>query len=177
MKKCCNIRSEKNTKCPFGLPINTACKNVGMAVKIMGAIENEDDELRNANLKIYLYYKNGKECPFAVNIMDNGAVNCNFDDSASGFKNPLFEGSSLYPQTFTGINVDNLYGYPLGFSNEGDVSRNIPYGILSLVGTTNNFELIKNSVSDEIFNKISKDGDLSGDEIDQLKTILEEYIE
>lgn len=184
MKKNAWIRTEEDRKCPFGLPIISACKNAGNSVANMCPLKEVDKEkLENveiANKRIYIYYKTNNRCLYASNIMEkHNAVNCDFGDTAAGMKTPTFEGSPMYVQTFTGVGLNGFYAFPLGFYADYAASRNLFQGLFSLLGSETN-EIIKIGVN-KLFEKISNNEPLSKDEqfklLDILKKCKENYEE
>lgn len=141
--KTANIRGEGVRDCPFGLSIPEACLHVGEAIHRMAPSESKES-IEKANRIVYAYHKTCKNCPYAHKILeDSKKVDCNFGDTAAGKKTPSFVGSPLYPQTFSGIGLDGLYGYPLGFYSDNSESRNLFFGLFSFLGLANPEELIK----------------------------------
>lgn len=184
MKKCAWIRSDKDAgegTCPFGLPITEACKNAGNSVTHMCPLETiskeKQETIEKANKRVYLYYKTSSRCIYASAIISNhNVVNCDFGDTAAGMGSPTFIGSPLYPQTFSGIGLDGLYAFPLGFYADNNESRNLFQGLFSLVGSET-YELIKNgmlaSSSKTILEKISNNEPLNTAEQMELVNIVE----
>lgn len=177
MKKCSWIRTEEEKKCPFGLPIISACKNAGNSVMNMCPLETVNNEkyenIIKANKRIYIYYKTDNRCLYASNIIEkHNAVNCDFGDTAAGMPSPAFEGSPMYVQTFTGIGLNGFYAFPLGFYADYAASRNLFQGLFSLLGNKSE-EIIKQSNAIEIFEKISNDKPLNKEEQVNLLNILE----
>jgi hypothetical protein len=184
MKKCAWIRSDQDQgqgKCPFGLPITEACRHAGDAVTHMCPLKSVPEEKREpvekANKRVYLYYKTDSRCLYAANIIEkHKAVNCDFGDTAAGMHTPTLSGSPLYAQTFSGIGLDGLYAFPLGFYADNNESRNLFQGLFSLVGNEA-YDLIKESALNisparEILEKISNNEPLSTDEQLELAHIL-----
>lgn len=160
IKKEATIRGEGVRMCPFGLPIPEACENVGDAINRMAPVEQktaeasvhvafvdekaQNEQLVKANNIVYAYHKECKKCPYADKILvNNKKVDCNFGDTAAGRKSMPFIGSPLYPQTFVGIGLDGLYGYPLGFYADNNESRNLFFGLFSMLGSATVEEIIK----------------------------------
>jgi len=143
------IRDNKLRDCPFGLPITDACKYAGDSIHRMAplnAVDNEEQQehLKKANALVYVHHKTGKKCPFADKILDNhDKVDCDFGDTGQGQPHVPYRGSPLYPQTFTGIGLDGLYGYPLGFYADNNESRNLFFGLFSFLGSDRTEQLIK----------------------------------
>jgi hypothetical protein len=140
MRKDCWIRSKSSGKrCPFGLPITLACHNAGESVTHMcpleGLPEDKRQRVEQANRRVYLYHRSGQRCLYGVNIMDQAqAVNCDFGDVGAGMGGATFTGSPLYAQTFSGIGLDGLYAFPMGFYADNNESRNLFQGLFSLLG-------------------------------------------
>jgi len=144
MSKCkkATIRGKNVRDCPFGLPIPEACGNAGDAIHRMAPAE--EDRVKRANRLVYAYHKGCKGCPYADKVLEeHGKVDCDFGDTAAGKRTPALKGSPLYPKTFHGIGLDGLYGYPLGFYADNNESRNLFFGLFSLLGSTTVEELIK----------------------------------
>lgn len=140
MKKRCWIKTKGfEDTCPFGLPITHACKNAGKSTLRMCPLdyteeEEQKEEIKKANRRVYVYHKTDKRCPFARNIMNENIVNCDYGDVAQGQGGAELTGSPLYPRTFTGMGLEGIYGFPLGFYADNNQSRNTPYGLFSLLG-------------------------------------------
>jgi hypothetical protein len=170
--KKCWIRSDKDQGdgcCPFGLPIIEGCQYAGDSVTHMCPLKTipkeKQEDVEKANKRVYLYYKTNNRCIYAANIVnEKRVVNCDFGDTAAGMNMPTFSGSPLYPQTFSGIGLDGLYAFPLGFYADNNESRNLFQGLFSLVGNKA-YEFIKNGIlSEQIVEKISNNEPLSEDE-------------
>jgi len=148
-KKLAVIRDNKLRNCPFGLPISEGCQNAGDSVYRMAPLDAVDGEeqkerLKKANSLVYVHHKNGKRCPFADKILEKfKKVDCDFGDTGQGQRSVPYRGSPLYPQTFSGIGLDGLYGYPLGFYADNNESRNLFFGLFSFLGSEKPKELIK----------------------------------
>ena len=143
------IRGEGVRNCPFGLPIIEACKNAGEAINRMAPLSEknapeENEKIANTNKIIYAYHKENKTCPYADKVLEQqDKVDCDFGDTGQGMHSANLRGSPLYPQTFHGIGLDGLYGYPLGFYADNNESRNLFYGLFSLLGYTSVESIIK----------------------------------
>lgn len=181
MEKKCWIRSDKDQgdgSCPFGLPITEGCQHAGDSVANMCPLESISKEKREpiekANKRVYLYYKTNGRCIYTANVLtDRGVVNCDFGDTAAGMSTPAFSGSPLYAQTFSGIGLDGLYAFPLGFYADNNESRNLFQGLFSLVGNKI-FEIIKSGTNLELLKKISNNNEpLSIEERDELIDFVE----
>lgn len=119
--------------CPYGLSIPSACKIAGECVRRMtplGPVEDKEDAA-NSNEELLNLQADGTRCVFAEQIMDN-AVNCNFGTTTAGVDSPALIGSPFYSRQYNQVAFDGLYSYPQGFYGDGNISRNLYYGILSL---------------------------------------------
>jgi len=185
MKKESTIRKKtEGKKCPFGLPVPLACENAGEAINHMAPLdlvaEDKKERTEKANKRVYIHYKTGKRCPYAQNIIKSlEAVNCDYGDYGEGMSVPAIGGSPLYAQTFSGIGLDGLYAYPIGFYADNQQSRNLFHGLFSLVGTAAPFILKKALLynnKEEVINKIHTNTNLNDDDIDNLRNIIKECI-
>ncbi|MFA5024018.1 MAG: hypothetical protein WC523_03640 [Patescibacteria group bacterium] len=182
------IRGENVRDCPFGLPVPESCENVGQAINRMAPTEGKES-VGKANRIVYAYRESCKECPYASKILsENKKVDCNFGDTAAGKKTPAFTGSPLYPQTFSGIGLDGLYGYPLGFYADNNESRNLFFGLFSFLGFATPEELIKLAeeydkcgetekadIVDGLLKKMQSLKDEYKETFDKVQKFLEEY--
>jgi hypothetical protein len=144
------IRGEDVRECPFGLPIIDACKYIGDGIHRMAPLDaagndkEEKEKIKKANNIVYAYQKTGERCPYADKLLEtHNKVDCDFGDTGEGFHGTPFRGSPLYPQTFHGIGLDGLYGYPLGFYADNNESRNLFFGLFSFLGHNTVDELVK----------------------------------
>ncbi len=192
------VRSDMIRGCPFGLePISTVCCNVGDAIHRMAPLDAVKDDksretLTKANILVYINYKTGKQCPFADKVLeDYNKVDCDFEDTGQGLHSSEFQGSPIYPQTFSGVGLDGLYGHPLGFYADNNESRNLFFGLFSYLGRKENVDqLIKlandcyNGDNVEAANKLNdvikdlqdtKDRDLFEDKMRKLENFISEY--
>lgn len=174
-KKLAIIRGDDIRKCPFGLPIIGACKNAGKSVDRMAPLlyikeEGKVDSTSRANNLVYAYHKDGTQCHYADKVLENhDKVDCDFGDTGQGQKSNVFRGSPLYPHTFRGMGLSGLYGYPLGFYADNNESRNMFFGLFSLLGFSRVDDLIK------LANKYDKSGDSDkADIMDKLLSKLQD---
>jgi len=186
--KTATIRGEGVRDCPFGLPVPEACENAGDSVGRMAPVEKKESTGK-ANRLVYAYCKTCKECPYANKILvENKKVDCNFGDTAAGKKTPAFVGSPLYPQTFSGIGLDGLYGYPLGYYADNNESRNLFFGLFSFLGFATKEELIKLAdtydkcgekdkadIVDGLLKKMQQLKNEYGETFNKVQKFLEEY--
>lgn len=190
------IRGEGVRNCPFGLPIIEACKHAGESIHRMAPLSEknspeENSKITAANKLVYTYTKDGKTCPYADEILENhNKVDCDFGDTGQGFNSVNFRGSPLYPQTFHGIGLDGLYGYPLGYYADNNESRNLFFGLFNLLGYTSVEEIIKLADSydasdekekanaiDTLLVKLESLKQEHGETFKRLETHLQEYRE
>jgi hypothetical protein len=161
MKKLAVIRDNKDESCPFGLPISWACSNIGGFIHKMALLDvmgsdstpEEKKQIAAANQKLMSWAlmmggEQPKRCFYAGMLFPEkpDKVECNFGDTAAGIdeKNVLL-GSPFYSKIFSGIGLDGMYSYPLGFYADKNISRNLFYGIYSIQGS-NKYELIKKAI-------------------------------
>lgn len=187
------IRGKNVRPCPFRLPVIEACKKVGSCVDRMAPIEDveESEDIAKANRLVYAYYKEGRKCKYADKILEeHEKVDCDFGDTAAGQRTPALKGSPLYPQTFHGIGLDALYGYPLGYYVDNNESRNLFFGLFSLLGYTTIEELIKlgdkydkadeqekADIVDKLLSKLKKTRDDHKDSFDKIEQYLSKHRE
>lgn len=190
------IRSDKARGCPFGLPITDACENAGEAIHRLAPLESTDDEgkqesIKKANMVVYAHHKTGKQCPYADKLLKKyDKVDCDFGDTGQGQPSLPYRGSPLYPQTFQGIGLDGLYGYPLGFYADNNESRNLFFGLFSFLGAPQVEQLVKLAdeydeagdkyradIIDNILEKLEdvKDEEKYEDAMHKIENFLEEY--
>lgn len=182
--KCAFIRSNRGgeNQCPFGLDIPVSCKYAGDSIKNMAPLEivkeSEHNQVKKTNKRIYLYTRTDTKCSFAAEILDNfDAVDCNYGDTAEGVGMPnALVGSPLYPQNFSGIGLDGLYAFPMGYYADNNASRNLFTGLFSLVGEVAPI-IVKNALENKapnIWEKIENGDILLPDEQKKMNEILRE---
>ena len=140
----------KTLGCPYGLAVPAACSSVGGQVKDakgsvvfeMISINNaetkeEAEKITDSNLELMLMIDKPARCPFAdLIIEDSGSVDCKFDPKQTTIPagNVGLNGSPLYPHIMIGNMPEAQYGYPLDYYSDNNESRNVYYGLYSLVG-------------------------------------------
>lgn len=160
---------KKCGECPFGLSIPKACAKVGKSIQQMAHLDilpdigpEEKDEIAKANQHIYDWKADGTPCPFAGKLLpDKAAVECNWDSTAPGEAvGGSLVGSPFYYKHFSGIGLDGLYSYPLGYYTDNSIDRGMYQGMYSIESiaqikseTTNNSEYIRKSVFSKRTNK------------------------
>lgn len=180
------IRQNDGDRCPFGLPIPQACENVGPAIERM-APENDSEKIGKANRIVYVYHKTCEKCPYADKILKKfGKVDCDFGDTGEGEKSVPLAGSPVYPNTF-GSGIQGLYGYPLGWYSDSNQSRNMFFGLFSLLGGQKPEHIIKLAekydecgesekadIIDDLLKKLNDIREEYGEAFDQLRKYIEE---
>lgn len=138
------IRTEDTCKCPFGLPIIEGCQQAGELItkmaplSILGedASEEEKEAVRMANQKLFMWQNPGKRCNYAGKLFkDKEAVECNWGSNAPGIMPGEILGSPFYSKVYNNVALDGIFSYPLGFYGDLNISRNLYYGIYSLLGS------------------------------------------
>ena len=150
LDKVAIIRGKDLRECPFRLPVNIACGCAGDSVSKMAPIDiadgdqKEEEKIAKGNKMVYVYAKTGERCTYADKILEvAGKVDCDFEDTGAGYQSTPFTGSPLYPRTFSGIGRESINSVPLGYYSDNNQSRNIFFGLFSLIGHKNTEELIK----------------------------------
>ena len=131
MKKLAVLRGDGvGRPCPYGLSIPIACKNAGDSVFSMVPLadvpEDDRDQQKQANRRIYRHSNDGAKCPFLEGVVKAAkydTVNCDAEDSNPGAHETPFRASPYYPRIGAGFNVNVLYGYGFqGYNDSGQDS-------------------------------------------------------
>lgn len=148
------IRDNEDTPCPFGLPIAQACSTIGEYIERMAPLSMASEEATpedlekviEANLRVMrwaLMMSDGepRPCKFAGKLFPDkqNKVECNYDDTAPGVSEKgVLLGSPFYSQHFSGVGLDGLYSYPMGWLQDpaSGLARNTYYGLVSLQGSS-----------------------------------------
>ena len=136
--------------CPFGLPVTEACSVIGgktaddeYAIISMNSVEDSDldeeelERIADGNMEFMLSVDRPKKCPFADRIFSKkDSVDCKYDEESQVIPagSVGLNGSPLYPHIMIGNMPKAQYGYPLDKYSDDNESRNIYYGIYSLIG-------------------------------------------
>lgn len=140
------MRRGKDKGCPFALPINLGCKNIGKKVEELRPIVDEktgeiDYSNQEFNFKKFFYILTGDEkfkrrCPFAETIDGNkNQVICTYgivQEEEPGATQLSIEGSPTQINVFDTNPTNNglpLYG---DSSFEDDNIRDIPIGLANV---------------------------------------------
>lgn len=151
------IRDNDENPCPFGLDIPFACSSAGeyvdrMApVNILGkdASTKEKELIKKSNNRLLVWAimqgdEEPSKCKYAAKVFpDKEKVDCSFGDTGSGETPATFLGSPYYSRNFSGIGTMNMTSIPLGYYVDGDISRNLFYGITSFQSKINKEQLLK----------------------------------
>ncbi len=144
IKKLAVIRSNDEDSCPFGLPIPHGCRMAGDLITHMAPLDiledmsdEEKSEIIRAN-KHLLKWKCPKErCAYAGKLFKNkDVVECNWGASDEGTaQRGALVGSPFYYKHYSGIGLDGLYSYPLGYYTDNSIDRGMYYGMYSIEST------------------------------------------
>jgi len=147
-RKLAEIRKNDNQPCPFGLPVPFGCQYAGQhtdrmaPVSIMGKDTSDKEKVMigNANTKLLAWNllrssEQPTQCPYAGHILpDKDAVECNYEDAAPGQgPSQALMAAPFYSKIFSGV-INGLFTYPTGFYSDYNISRNLYFGVNSLVG-------------------------------------------
>tara|TARA_A100001011_G_scaffold371841_1_gene429617 strand:+ start:621 stop:1049 length:429 start_codon:yes stop_codon:yes gene_type:complete len=138
----------KAHSCPFGLSVPGGCKSAGgflpesdvPAVSQMTSVDPDSETVQedvDSNMELLLSIQEPLQCPFADMIFEKKkAVDCKYDEALGSMPagNVGLNGSPLYPHTFVGNMSEAQYGYPLDYYSDNNESRNVYYGLYSLIG-------------------------------------------
>ncbi len=138
------IRSNDNTSCPFGLSIPFACSTVGDLITRMAPMdvledmsEKEKALIVKANKHLLMWKNPEARCLYAGKLFkDRGVVECNWlaGDAGTTQRGALV-GSPFYYKHYSGIGLDGLYSYPLGYYTDNSIDRGMYYGFYSIEST------------------------------------------
>lgn len=143
--KLAMIRNNKSDPCPFGLSIPFGCKHAGNVIDNMAPLalaksDEQQDRIKKANNRLLQseLLDSAEEpvhCKYSTKIIDiKEAVECNFTDVAPGMgTSPLF-GPAYNNEPMAPFTMNGLRTYPIGYSADYNISRNLYFGIMSLQG-------------------------------------------
>jgi hypothetical protein len=135
------IRGKNLQQCPYGLPIESACKCIGYNIKNMIYLKDVEEDGREKaadhNRSVLFASSGCEKCPFADRIYEeNNTVDCKFNPET---RTPMvgsvgLTGSPLYPHTFVGEMAKPLYSnFPESEYKDDNIS-NTYLGLLSFYG-------------------------------------------
>lgn len=184
-----SVWSDDNSmKCPYGLDITSACKDVGDAILTMTPLENFaggalEGQAAKKNKVIYHTQKLGERCPFANEIMEKfNKVDCSWGDTAAGEGVHYLTPSPLYPRTFIGDGLEpgtpnkgqDIYD-PRMYFDAPERGIDVPYGLFSIFSSRSN-EMGIIRIAEKYTNKIPSIKDklafLRDEYFDTLKSII-----
>lgn len=162
-----SIWSDDNSlKCPYGLDITSACKDVGDTILTMSPLNNFGEGLMKTvaqkNKVIYHTQKVGERCPFANEILEKfDKVDCSWGDSAAGEGVAYLTPSPLYPRTFIGDGLEpgspnkgqDVYD-PRQYFDAPERGIDVPFGMYSIFSSRSN-EMGIIRVAEKYTNKIT----------------------
>ncbi len=146
-KKYAAIRKNDSSPCPFGLPIPFACECAGSCIDRMAPISivgknptpEEAGKIGKANVRLLSACvmsdpHEPQPCRYAAKVFEQqNGVECNYEDTAPGqTNNAVMEAAPSYSQLFSGVGLNGLYSFPIGYYADYDLSRNSFYGLMSL---------------------------------------------
>ncbi len=136
------IRSDEDAPCPFGLAIPYGCRNAGELIRKMApldtlgeeATKDEKVQIEKANNHLFLWKNDGHRCVYAGKLFKSkDVVECNWSANTAGsVERGVLVGSPFYYKHFSGIGLDGLYTYPLGYYTDNSIDRGMYYGMYSL---------------------------------------------
>lgn len=187
MKKLSVIRGDTIAKCPYGLDVITACKDVGDAILTMSPVEDNipgaESPTAQKNKIIYLTQKVDERCPFANEILEKfNKVDCSWGDTAAGEGTSYLSPSPLYPRNFIGDGLEpgtpnkgqDIYD-PRQYFDAPERGIDVPYGLFSIFSSRSN-EMGIIRVAEKYTNKIPNIKDklafLRDKYFDTLKSII-----
>lgn len=151
------IRENDTTPCPFGLNISFACNTVGELIYKMAPLDilgedlsdEEKKQIAKANERLFLWKAPQERCPYAGKLFpkNESVVECNWGSNAPGVEEKgALVGSPFYYKNFSGVGLDGLYTFPLGFYADTALERGLYYGSQGFTGfaNQNNKDIIKN---------------------------------
>lgn len=140
--KLAMIRKDNEDACPFGLSIPFGCKSAGELVDKMAPItvmgedstEEEKQSIIAANNHLLKWKSPGTPCKYADKIIGSkDAVECDWGTNTAGEAGgAALEGSPWYYKHFSGIGLDGLYSYPLGYFSDDSIDRGMYTGMFSI---------------------------------------------
>lgn len=168
------IRKNDADPCPFGLSIPFGCDNAGEVIDNMAPIDilgpestsEEKAEIIQANNHLLKWKSPGQPCKYAGQILENKeAVECNWDTEAAGdTQHATLRGSPLYYKHFSGVGLDGLYSYPLGYYTDNSIDRGMYYGMYSIESIS--------SQDTDVIGKEAEDLDKSANKSEYMKKSL-----
>lgn len=140
------IRKDGVDPCPFGLPIPFGCQHAGETIDKMVPIDAASSEEKQAVIAAnnhILRWRGDGPCKYAGKIIEEKkGVDCNWQTNTAGEPgNPALRGSPWYYKHFSGVGMDGLYSYPLGYFSDNSIDRGMYYGMYSIESVSSKEEL------------------------------------
>ena len=139
------IRSDDSEPCPFGLSIPFGCKNAGNIIRKMAPLdilgddteEEEQAEIAEANNHLLRWKNPQMRCRYAGKVFPkNDVVECNWDTNTMGVQEQgVLRGSPFFYRHFSGIGLDGVFTYPLGYYTDNSIDRGMYQGMYSIEST------------------------------------------
>ena len=160
---------DADPKCPFGLPVPMGCKCVGGLIDKMALVEEVEKEyqedMAESNSRILAWEMPKEPCKYAGQIIDDKGVECNYGAEDEGISSDkTFLPFPFYTKVYNNVACDGLYTYPMGYYADGNISRNLYYGLYSLQGGLK-VEIQKFA---ELLSSLEKDFDIFPNEIKEI---------
>lgn len=149
------LRDNIENPCPFGLNIPESCSLVGDFIDKLVPLDfaktkEEYKHLKETNQKLFRWEESKSRCKYAGKIMDGkDVVECNFGSTDAGAQDgDAIVGSPFYQKYFSGVGMDGLYSFPMGYYVDVNIDHPYYYGLYSLEGIA----------KDDISEQVSKTG-------------------
>ena len=160
------IKDGQTDKCPFGLPIPFACQHAGQTIEKLASMdimpdadEKDQQAIADANIRMmsWLMLKGTCDvgrCPYAAKIFKNqNAVECNYYDTAPGEgQKSVLRASPFFSQIYSGVGLNGLLTYPIGYYADYNTSRNLFWSLFSL-NQEDRREILKKLASESMNNE------------------------
>jgi len=151
LKRIAIIRKDTVRECPFGLPIVTACQNIGDAIGRLQVLEEVEkskrEKVRKANWRVYLNSKNGERCPYADKIAEDfDSVHCDYGEGGEGIRDVPLRPSPFYPRVFSGLGQTGLFSFPVNFYWDNNHAQNLFTGIYSIYAASGEVNIRKEAI-------------------------------
>lgn len=139
------IRSDESESCPFGLSIPFGCKNAGDLILKMAPLdilgedsdEEEQVEIASANNHLFRWKNPQTRCRYAGKVFpQNDVVECNWDTNTMGMQEQgVLRGSPFFYRHFSGVGLDGIFSYPLGYYADSSIAKPQYWGPFSIEST------------------------------------------
>ena len=150
--KLAMLRRDDENPCPFGLKIPNTCKVVGNKIDSMRPLDDATDNRERENIAFInnrmlawdVDGDNQSRCRYAAKVFEaHNASECNYNDVAPGVA-PVTEVSSpSFSRNFDQPDMVGLMSYPQQYYSEFGSMQNGYYGLYSLQGEVNEYDMLK----------------------------------